>query len=128
VPGGARLNTLTGQSGPVNSVAISPDGRLLASGAYDQTIKLWSLPDGKPLPVCLMDPDVSPGVTGATYTLDGATYTVPCGSPMPSGAVCTCNCASCSCVSNPVCTCQSTCSCQSTCICNLVCTCVPVQV
>ena len=30
----------------VNSVAISPDGALLASGGNDKTIKLWSLPEG----------------------------------------------------------------------------------
>ena len=30
----------------VYSVAISPDGKLLASGSDDRTIKLWSLPEG----------------------------------------------------------------------------------
>ena len=30
----------------VNCIAISPNGRWLASGSDDQTIKLWSLPDG----------------------------------------------------------------------------------
>jgi WD40 repeat protein len=28
------------------SVAVSPEGRLLASTSYDNTIQLWSLPDG----------------------------------------------------------------------------------
>src|SRR2546428_8369382 len=33
----------------VNSVAISPDGTLLASASGDTTIKLWRLSDGTPL-------------------------------------------------------------------------------
>lgn len=39
--------TLSGHSDVVKSVAISPDGQLLASGSYDQTIKLWSLRTGE---------------------------------------------------------------------------------
>src|SRR5205823_862410 len=31
----------------VNAIAISPDGKTLASGSADKTIKLWSLPEGK---------------------------------------------------------------------------------
>jgi len=31
----------------VNSVSFSPDGKLLASGSYDNTIKLWEVATGK---------------------------------------------------------------------------------
>jgi WD40 repeat protein len=39
--------TLTRHSGDVNSVAISPDGRTLASGSWDDTIKIWNLATGE---------------------------------------------------------------------------------
>ena len=39
--------TLLAHSEMVNSVTISPDGKLLASGSDDNTVKLWSLPDGQ---------------------------------------------------------------------------------
>jgi hypothetical protein len=35
-----------GHTGSVNSVAISPDGSLLASGSMDRTVKLWRVSDG----------------------------------------------------------------------------------
>ena len=41
------INTLTGHNDSVCSLVISPDNRILVSGSYDNTIKLWSLPDGK---------------------------------------------------------------------------------
>jgi WD40 repeat protein len=46
--GCGRINArsmLCAHRGYVNSVCVSPDGNLLASGGEDNTIKLWSLPD-----------------------------------------------------------------------------------
>ncbi|WP_396753935.1 WD40 repeat domain-containing protein, partial [Microcystis aeruginosa] len=41
--------TLTGHSREVLSVVYSPDGRYLASGSWDKTIKIWDVATGKQL-------------------------------------------------------------------------------
>ncbi len=41
------VNTLTGHSDGVDSLAISPDGKILVSGGGDKSIKIWNLPTGK---------------------------------------------------------------------------------
>ena len=33
----------TGHTGPINSVAFSPDGQCIVSGSHDQTIYMWNL-------------------------------------------------------------------------------------
>jgi serine/threonine protein kinase len=38
-----RISTLTGHNGEVNAIAFSPDGKKIASGSDDRTIKIWSL-------------------------------------------------------------------------------------
>ena len=48
VAGQSKLRkTLKGHTTHVRSVAFSPDGKTLASGSYDKTIKLWNVASGK---------------------------------------------------------------------------------
>ena len=54
--------TLTGHGGEVLAVAFAPDGRLLASGSSDQTIRLWD-------PVTGEERKLLRGHTGAVRTL-----------------------------------------------------------
>jgi WD40 repeat protein len=102
-------------------LSITPDGTLLIS-TTGKSILVWSLPDGK-LIQCPVDLSIMPEnekaitiekvdeVTGKTIT-----FTLPCGSPLPAGAVCVCNCVGgslCSCDAYTTCSCDShsTCSC-----------------
>ena len=44
-----NVNTLKGHEGYVRSVVFSRDGKQLASGSYDKTIKIWDVTTGKVL-------------------------------------------------------------------------------
>jgi small GTP-binding protein len=48
-PGVRLLRILDGHQNSVRSVAFHPDGGTLASGSYDNTLKIWETGSGKPL-------------------------------------------------------------------------------
>ena len=44
-----QLVLQTGHTGPINAIALSPDGRFLVSGSDDSTLKLWDIAAGNVL-------------------------------------------------------------------------------
>lgn len=45
----APKHALSGLNDWVYSLAVSPDGKTIASGSWDGEVRLWSLPEGKPV-------------------------------------------------------------------------------
>ena len=69
------VNTLTGHSVFVYSVAFSPDGKTLASGSTDTTIKLWDVATGRSIAT----------LTGHSYWVNSVAFS-PDGKTLASGS------------------------------------------
>ncbi|MDB9379173.1 WD40 repeat domain-containing protein, partial [Nodularia sphaerocarpa CS-585A2] len=75
-------DTLTGHGDRVTSVAISPDGKIIASGSLDRTIKLWDLATGRLVQTIKQH---SGAVTCVTFSQDR--QTLASSSARPDGSI-----------------------------------------
>ena len=120
-----RLNAIP------HAIAYSPDGKWFVVGDAAGGVEIWDVSDPSRLTdTCLFDAAATASDTQAnTYRVTDSmgitrTYTLPCGSPLPPGAMCICNCVPGTSVKS-----KSTSPGQGgvQCTCNRVCTCVPVR-
>jgi WD40 repeat protein/energy-coupling factor transporter ATP-binding protein EcfA2 len=65
-----EYNRLLGHNGDVNSVSFSPDGKTLASGSGDKTIKLWNVETGQEICTLSGPNDI---VWSVSFSPDGKT-------------------------------------------------------
>jgi len=80
--GGSTVMTLTGHSGPVLSVSYSGDGRLLASGSKDGSVRVWDTRTGEEARAPFL------GDNGSVLTVDFAQSNRWVASGTQSGVVC----------------------------------------
>lgn len=62
------LTTLRGHTNAVSTVAFNPDGKTLATGGLDNTIRLWNVATGKPLGSSLMGQSA---ISSVAFSPDG---------------------------------------------------------
>ncbi len=65
---GQRLLTLSGHVSPVISVAFSPNARMIASGSFDKSVKIWDANNGQLLRSLTGDTDA---VSSLAFSPDG---------------------------------------------------------
>jgi WD40 repeat protein/tRNA A-37 threonylcarbamoyl transferase component Bud32 len=74
VGSGQPRSTLRGHSAPIHALAFSPDGKRLASGSMDATVKLWDVTAGKEMASLPGHSDI---VQSVAFSADGKTLASP---------------------------------------------------
>ncbi len=82
---GKLKHQLIGHNGVVWGVAFSPDGKILASGSTDTTVRLWKVSNGEPFGGSLRGHDNT--VFGVTFSPDGKTLASAAASGSNDGEV-----------------------------------------
>jgi WD40 repeat protein len=77
-PGWQRVRTIPQPGGVVNGLAVSPNGRAIATAASDQTVRLWDLADGSLIRTFgkrlgFLGAGHQDAVTGVSFSPDGYT-------------------------------------------------------
>ncbi|CCQ68492.1 Protein kinase:G-protein beta WD-40 repeat [Crocosphaera watsonii WH 0402] len=72
------VRTLTGHSDSVVSVAYSPDGKYLASGSWDNTVKIWEVKTGKSIRTLTGFSGWLSSLTSISYSPDGKYLAARC--------------------------------------------------
>jgi WD40 repeat protein len=62
---GSSIRKLQGHQDWIYSVAVSKDGKTIASGSWDGDVRLWNLADGKPIRNFFAAPGYNPATTKA---------------------------------------------------------------
>jgi WD40 repeat protein len=71
-----QIAVLTGHTENVYSIAISPNGRILASTSYDRTVRLWNLENSQSIGAPLQH---ARSVYGVSFSTDGKLLATGCG-------------------------------------------------
>lgn len=79
---GKQIGDRPAHRGQVNAVAITPDGKTIATGSTDQTIRLWDAATGKPVTI-LQGP--MKDILAIAISADG--HSLACSSGLTSGLV-----------------------------------------